>query len=120
MEHTSKPIMNTHDVPNGRISVYFSNDEDRYTTFCDHGATTAGVSYIGVHSTGATHVHWAKGVYSYEGGDALAIVATFAGTLSMGKTANFIKATSTLVRMTPFNEDGDLDLTGTKEYPVAA
>ena len=120
MTDTRNPIDNTHDVPNGRINVYFSNDEGRYTTFCDHGATPSGASYIGVHAHGGTSIHWGKGIYNYTGGDALAIVATFAGTLSMGKTANFIKATSTLVSMTPFDADGELDFDNRVTYPVAA
>ena len=120
MTDTRNPIDNTHDVPNGRINVYFSNDAGRYTTFCDLGATTSGASYIGVHDHGGTSIHWGKGIYNYTGGDALAIVATFAGTLSMGKTANFIKATSTLVSMTPIDADGELDFDNRVTYPVAA
>jgi hypothetical protein len=108
---------NTHDVPNGRINVY--TDEGAYTTFCDNGATTSGASYITVSANGSTSIHWAKGIYSYTGGDALAIVATFAATLSMGQTANYIKRTSTLVRMTPFDEDGELDFDNKVTYPVA-
>ena len=91
-------LTNTHDAVAGRITVT-SNDYGNgvYTTMCDHGATTAGVAYISVHSNGYTSVHWNDAFYSYEGGDALAIVSHFAATLSMGKTANFIKRTSTLV-----------------------
>jgi len=92
-------LTNTHDVGAGRISVT-SNDYGygTYTTMCDHGASTAGVAYITVHSSGRTSVHWNGVYYSYSGGDALAIVSYFACTLSMGKTANFIKRTSTLER----------------------
>ncbi len=104
MTENRNPIINTHDVGAGRISVYFSNDEGRYTTFTDHGATTSGVEYIGVHAHGGTSIHWNNAIYSYTGGDPLAIVATFAATLSMGKTANFVKATCTLVRKTAGEE----------------
>ena len=119
MTETRNPTCNTHDVPNGRINVYFSNDEGRYTTFCDHGATTSGVDYIGVHAHGGTSIHWNNAIYSYTGGDPLAIVATFAATLSMGKTANYVKRTSTLVSMTPFTDSGDLDFDNRVTYPVA-
>jgi hypothetical protein len=119
MTETRNPINNTHDVPNGRINIYFSNDEGRYTTFSDGGATTSGATYITVSANGSTSIHWAKGIYSYTGGDALAIVATFAATLSMGQTANFIKRTSTLERLTPFDENGDLDFANVVTYPVA-
>ena len=120
MTENSNPISNTHEVGDGRISVYFSNDEGRYTTFCDHGATTSGVDYIGVHAHGGTSIHWNNAIYSYTGGDPLAIVATFAATLSMGKTANFIKATSTLVRKTPMDADGKLLFGEAVTYEVAA
>jgi hypothetical protein len=119
MTETRNPTCNTHDVPNGRINVYFSNDEGRYTTFCDQGATTSGATYIGVHANGGTSIHWGKGIYNYTGGDALAIVATFAATLSMGQTANYVKRTSTLVSMTPFTDSGDLDFDNRVTYPVA-
>jgi hypothetical protein len=91
-------LTNTHDVGAGRISVT-SNDYGygTYTTMSDHGASTAGVAYITVHSNGHTSIHWNDTFYSYDGGDALAIVSYFACTLSMGKTANLIKRTSTLV-----------------------
>lgn len=111
------PILNTHDVPNGRIIVY--TDEGIYTTFSDSGATTSGASYITVSANGNTSIHWAKGIYTYTGGDALAIVATFAATLSMGQTANYIKRTSTLVRLTPFDENGELDFDNRVAYPAA-
>ena len=120
MTDTRNPISNTHEVGDGRISVYFSNDEGRYTTFCDHGATTSGATYIGVHAHGGTSIHWNNAIYSYTGGDALAIVATFAATLSMGQTANFIKATSTLVRKTPMDADGKLNFDEAVTYEVAA
>ena len=119
MTETSTPICNTHDVPNGRINVYFSNDEGRYTTFSDGGATTSGATYITVSANGHASIHWAKGIYHYTGGDALAIVATFAATLSMGKTANFIKRTSTLVSMTPRDADGNFLFDEVVRYPVA-
>ena len=37
----------------------------------------------------------------------------------MGQTANFIKRTSTLERLTPFDENGDLDFANVVTYPVA-
>ena len=121
MDDTRECLSNTHTLEGGgRISVYFSNDEGRYTTFCDHGATTAGVRYIGVHAHGGTSIHWGHAIYAYKGGDALAIVATFAATLSMGKPANFIKATSTLVRKTPMDADGELMFDEVVEYEEAA
>ena len=91
-------LTNTHDVGAGRITVT-SNDYGygTYTTMGDHGASTAGVAYITVHSNGHTSIHWNDAYYSYEGGDALAIVSYFACTLSMGKTANFIKRTARMV-----------------------
>lgn len=120
MTENSNPISNTHDVGAGRISVYFSNDEGRYTTFCDHDATTSGAGYISVHDHGACSIHWNDAIYSYTGGDALAIVATFAATLSMGKTANFIKATCSLVRKTPMDAEGNLLFGKAVTYEVAA
>ena len=86
-------LMNTHDVGNGRISVT-SNDHGygTYTTMCDHGATTSGATYITVSASGHITIHWGDSHYTYTG-DALAIVSYFASTLSMGKTANFIKRT---------------------------
>tara|TARA_B110001454_G_C12680689_1_gene417900 strand:+ start:179 stop:487 length:309 start_codon:yes stop_codon:yes gene_type:complete len=91
-------LTNTHEVGNGRISVT-SNDygHGTYTTMCDHGATTSGVAYIAVHASGHASIHWNDTHYHYRGGDALAIVSYFAATLSMGKTANFIKATGEVV-----------------------
>jgi hypothetical protein len=95
--NNSEYLTNTHDVGAGRISVT-SNDYGygTFTTMSDHGASTAGVDYITVHSNGMATIHWNDAYYSYNGGDALAIVSYFAATLSMGKTANFIKRTSTL------------------------
>jgi hypothetical protein len=92
-------LTNTHDVGDGRISVT-SNDHGygTYTTMCDHGATTSGATYIAVHASGNASIHWNDTIYHYTGGDALAIVSYFAATLSMGKTANFIKTTSVLDR----------------------
>ena len=91
-------ISNTHEVGTGRITVT-SNDygTGTYTTMCDHGATTAGVAYIAVHANGRASIHWNDTIYSYRDGDPLAIVSYFAATLSMGKTANFIKRTCELV-----------------------
>ena len=92
-EYTS----NTHLVGEGRITVS-SNDygSGTYTTMCDHGATTSGATYITVHANGYATIHWGDKRYAYTDGDALAIVSYFAATLSMGKTANFIKATCVL------------------------
>ncbi len=96
--NNSEYLTNTHNVGAGRITVT-SNDHGygTFTTMSDHGASTAGVAFITVHANGHASIHWNDAIYSYEGGDALAIVSYFASTLSMGRTANLIKRTSTLV-----------------------
>ena len=98
-------ISNTHEVGTGRITVT-SNDygTGTYTTMCDHGATTSGATYIGVFADGNAHVHWNGTYYSYKGGNALDIVSFFASTMSMGKTANLIKRTSTLDYSAPLED----------------
>ena len=95
--NNSEYLTNTHNVGDGRITVT-SNDYGygTFTTMCDHGASTAGVDHISVHANGHATIQWNDAIYSYEGGDALAIVSYFACTLSMGRTANFIKRTTVM------------------------
>ncbi len=61
-----------------------------------------------------------SGIYRYEGGNALAIVAHYAATMSMGKTANYVKRTSTLVNKTPKDADGNILFDEIVSYRVAA
>ena len=98
LEHHST----VHHVAAGRISVgttYY--DSGHYVTICDHGATTSGATYITLDGGYMTaSVHWGDKSNRYDDVDAFWVLSIFAATLSIGKTANAIKKTGTLVDTT--------------------
>ena len=96
MSENQAIIKNTHPVGEGSITVATALSGS-LTIMEDHGTSTAGVTVIGIFADGTAHVVWNGTLYTYEGGNALGAMSLFAATLSMGKTANFIKANSELV-----------------------
>jgi hypothetical protein len=116
MTENSEPIINIHHVGDKCVGIY--TDEGRYTTFSTQ-SSASGATYLAVHDNGAVSIHWANGIYRYEGGNPLAIVAYYAATMSMGKTANYVKRTSALVSKTPKDADGELLFDEKVIYPVA-
>ncbi len=117
MTENSEPISNIHHVGDKCVIIY--TDEGRYTTFATQ-SSASGATYMAVSDDGAVSIHWASGIYRYEGGNALAIVAHYAATMSMGKTANYVKRTSTLVNKTPKDADGNILFDEIVSYRVAA
>ncbi len=98
MSENQAIIKNTHGFTGREGSITVASClSGKLTIMEDHGTSTAGVTVIAVFSGGATHIVWNGTLYEYEGGDSLAILSMFAATLSMGKTANFVKANSELV-----------------------
>ncbi len=59
-------------------------------------ATASGIGFINI-TNSTINIKWNDKWYLYEGCDPFAVLGVFAGTLSLGKTGNFIKATATSV-----------------------
>jgi hypothetical protein len=56
--------------------------------------TASGITFINI-TNSTINIKWNHKWYHYEGCDAFAVLGVFAGTLSLGKTGNFIKDTAT-------------------------
>ena len=55
--------------------------------------SASGITFINI-TNSTIHIKWNDKWYHYEGCDAFAVLCVFAGTLSLGKTGNFIKSTA--------------------------
>ena len=56
--------------------------------------TASGITFINI-TNSTINIKWNDKWYLYEGCDPFAVLGVFAGTLSLGKTGYFIKATAT-------------------------
>lgn len=56
--------------------------------------SASGITFINI-TNSSIHIRWSDKWYHYEGCDPFAVLGVFAGTLSLGKTGNFIKDTAT-------------------------
>ena len=56
--------------------------------------SASGITFINI-TDSTCHIRWNDNWYHYEGCDPFAVLGVFAGTLSLGKTGNFIKTTAT-------------------------
>ena len=97
----NKTTQHTHEINNGTVHAEL--------TRWDHGgadlwlfphgtATTSNVSAIRV-GTDDVSIHWGPSIYRYDyagQANALTIVGHFFSTMSLGRTANFVKREATL------------------------
>ena len=100
MNQTPKVTHHTHEVNNGTVNAELTRWADRsdFWLFPHGTATASDVGAIRV-SDDEVSIHWGPSIYRYDyagQASAASVIAHFFTTMSIGRTANFIKRAAIL------------------------